>query len=188
MSTGYKIIEQGRLYFVTLQVVNWIDIFTRESYRQIIIQNLEYCQQHKGLEIYAWVLMSNHLHALLRSSSDDLSGTLRDFKSFTSKKIIEEIESSNESRKDWMMKLFREAAFNHKRNSGHQFWTHENHAELIYSNKFIEQKLEYIHQNPVRAGIVARPEDYLYSSARNYAGEKGLINVIELPKLWKTVS
>ena len=187
MSTGYKIIEQDRLYFVTLQVVNWIDIFTRESYRQIIIQNLEYCQQHKGLEIYAWVLMSNHMHVLLRSSSDDLSGTLRDFKSFTSKRIILEIEASNESRKDWMMKLFKEAAHKHKRNSVHQFWTHENHAELIYSNKFIEQKLEYIHQNPVRAGIVAKPEDYLYSSARNYAGEKGLINVIELPKLWKTV-
>lgn len=188
MSTGYKIIEQDKLYFVTLQVVRWVDIFTRESYRKIIVQNLEYCQLHKGLEIYAWVLMSNHLHALVRSGTDNLSGTLRDFKSFTSKKIIEEIALSTESRKDWMLNLFKDAANEHQRNSHHQFWTHENHAELIYSNKFIEQKLNYIHQNPVKAGIVSKPEDYVYSSAKNYAGEKGLISVIELPKLWKPVS
>jgi len=187
MSTGYKITEQDRLYFVTLQVVEWIDIFSRESYRKIIVQNLRYCQKNKGLEIYGWVLMSNHMHALLRSNTGDLSGTLRDFKSFTSKKIIEEIESSSESRKDWMLRLFKETAYKHKRNSTFQFWTHENHAELIYSNKFIEQKLDYIHKNPIRAGIVSNADDYVYSSARNYAGEKGLLNVTQLPKIWKTV-
>ena len=188
MSTGYQIVEQDKLHFVTLQVVEWVDIFTRQKYRDIIIDNLSYCQKHKGLEIYAWVIMSNHIHLLVKSEKENLSNVMRDFKSFTSKKILEEIDSCNESRKSWMLKLFKDAAFKHKRNSEYQFWTHENHAEYIYSNKFIEQKIEYIHNNPVRAGIVQKPEEYRYSSAIDYAGEKGLLKVELAIIRWKTYS
>ena len=141
MATGYQIKEQDKLHFVTLQVVEWVDIFTRQKYRDIIITNLEYCQKNKELEIFAWVIMSNHIHLLIKSENAELSDLLRDFKSYTSKKIIEEIDSCNESRKEWMLKIFKDAAFKHKRNSEYQFWTHENHAEYIFSNKFIEQKL-----------------------------------------------
>ena len=100
MSTGYKIIEQDKLHFVTLQVVEWVDIFTRKKYRDIIVENLDYCQKNKGLEIYAWVIMSNHVHLLVKSDKDELSNILRDFKSYTSKKILDEIDSCNESRKN----------------------------------------------------------------------------------------
>jgi|ERR1017187_3086401 REP element-mobilizing transposase RayT len=186
MTTGYQIKEQDKLYFVTLQVVEWIDIFSRERYRKLIVENLEYCIKNKGLEIYAWVIMTNHIHLLLKSTTDNLSGTLRDFKSYTSKLILEEIQNSNESRKEWMLKLFKDAAFKHKRNSEHQFWTHENHPEHIFSNKFMEQKLEYIHYNPVRAGIVEKPEDYKYSSAIDYADGKGLITIEKIIMRWKT--
>lgn len=186
MSTGYQIKEQDKLHFVTLQVVEWVDIFTRQKYRDIIITNLEYCQKNKGLEIFAWVIMSNHIHLLIKSENAELSDILRDFKSYTSKKIIEEIDSCNESRKEWMLKIFKDAAFKHKRNSEYQFWTHENHAEYIFSNKFIEQKLDYIHNNPVRAGIVEKPEEYKYSSAKDYAGEKGLLEIEIIMRQWKT--
>ena len=186
MPTGYQINEQDKLHFVTLQVVAWVDIFTRKNYRDIIITNLEYCQKHKGLEIYGWVVMSNHLHLLVKSHKEELSNILRDFKSYTSKKIIEEIHSCNESRREWMLKIFKNAAFEHKRNSEYQFWTHENHAEYIYSTKFIEQKLDYIHNNPVRAGIVEKPEEYLYSSAKNYADEEGLLKTEIIERQWKT--
>jgi REP element-mobilizing transposase RayT len=186
MPTGYQIIEQDRLHFVTLQVVEWIDVFTRQKYCDIIIDNLKHCQNKKGLEIYAWVIMSNHVHLLVKCEKEELSSVLRDFKSYTSKKIIEEIGSRNESRKKWMLKLFKNAAFKHQRNSRYQFWTHENHAEFIYSNKFIEQKIEYIHNNPVRAGIVSKPEEYRYSSAIDYAGEKGLLKVELATIRWKT--
>ena len=141
---------------------------------------------NKGLEIYSWVIMSNHLHLLIKSNKGELSDTLRDFKSYTSKKILDEIKSCNESRRDWMLNIFKTAAFQHKRNSVYQFWTHENHSEYIFSNKFIEQKIEYIHDNPVRAGIVAKPEEYRYSSAVDYAGGKGLIDVEIITKRWKT--
>jgi len=187
MPTGYQIKEQDQLYFVTLQVVEWVNIFTRQKYRDIIIDNLGYCQKNNGLELFGWVIMSNHLHLIARCEKEGLSNLLRDFKSYTSKKILQEIEASTESRKEWMLKIFKDAAFKHKRNSDYQFWTHENHAEVLYSNKFMEQKLEYIHTNPVRAGIVNSPEEYRYSSAKAYADEDGLLEVLKIMRTWKTV-
>ena len=187
MPTGYQIADQEKLHYVTLQVVEWVDVFTRKVYRDIIIESLKYCQQHKHLEIYGYVIMSNHIHLLVKSGIGNLSGALRDFKSFTSKQILKEIEEGNESRRNWMLITFKIAAAKHERNSAYQFWTHENHAMEIYSYKFFEQKLDYIHNNPVRAGIVSNPVDYVYSSAQNYAGEKGLLNVEVIDRVWKTV-
>ncbi|MGB0807143.1 MAG: REP-associated tyrosine transposase [Salibacteraceae bacterium] len=168
MPTGYQIKEQDQLYFLTFQIVEWVDIFTRKENRDIVIENLKYCNENKGLEIYGYVIMSNHIHLLLRSDSNELSKTIKEFKSYTAKQILKSIESGTESRRDWMLNVFKDAAFNHKRNSTYQLWTHENHAEHIYSNKFMEQKLNYIHPNPVRAGLVLKEEDYVYSSAINY--------------------
>jgi REP element-mobilizing transposase RayT len=178
MSTGYQINEQDGLYFVTFQIVKWIDIFTRKIYRDIVIESLRFCQANKQLEIYAFVIMSNHIHLLLRSDKADLSNTIKEFKSFTARQILETIQTEPESRRDWMLNLFEFSAKQHKRNEKHQVWTHENHAEIVFSNKFMDSKIRYIHENPVRAGIVAREEDYLYSSARSYAGLGGVLDVI----------
>lgn len=186
MSQGYQIINQGAAHFLTLQVVQWTDIFTRKKYRDIIIESFKYCQKEKGLEIYAYVIMSNHIHLLARASNENLSDVLRDLKRHTSKKIVEAINEGNESRRDWLLMIFRYAARAHSRNNEFQFWTHENHAIEVYSNNFIEQKVKYIHDNPVRAGIVENPEDYLYSSARNYADLESLITVIKVSIRWKT--
>ena len=180
MSTGYIIADQEVSYFVTFQIVNWIDIFTRKIYRDIVIDNLHYCQQNKGLEIFSFVVMSNHLHLLIRSKSGKLSDTIRDFKSFTAKQILSAIKSEPESRRDWMLKLFELSAKQNKRNELFQVWTHENHAEEIFSNQFILQKINYIHENPVRAGIVEKAEDYLYTSARYFAGMDCLLKIDEI--------
>ena len=120
MSTGYNIADQEGTYFVTFQIVNWIDIFTRKVYRDIVIDSLRYCQQNKGLEIFAFVVMSNHLHLLVRSKTGMLSDTIRDFKSFTAKNIILAIETENESRRDWMLNLFNFAAKQNKNNKKYQ--------------------------------------------------------------------
>ena len=190
MTIGYQIKQQDQVYFITLQVIAWVDIFSRECYRKVIVENLIYCQNNKGLEIYAWVIMSNHVHLIVKSANNNLSGTLRDFKSYTSKVILEMITNNAESRKEWMLRLFKEQSYNHKRNSLYQFWTHENHAVFIFSEKFMWQKLKYIHENPVRAGIVRKPEDYQYSSAVNYYddGVEGLIDIIKVFIGWKTYS
>jgi len=186
MSTGYKISEKEGAYYLTFQIVGWVDLFTRKVYRDIVIDSFKYCQQNKGLEIFAYVIMSNHIHIMVRNQNQDLSGTIRDFKNYTSRKFLETVESDKESRRVWMKNVFKYHGKlkNHQIN---QIWTHENHAELIYSQKFIEQKVEYIHNNPVRSGIVSNPEDYIYSSARNYADLESVIDIIKVDFKWKTV-
>ena len=175
MSTAYKIDEQDGVYYLTLQIVNWANLFTRQVYRDIVIDNLRYCIANKGLIVYAYVIMSNHIHLLVQSSTSQLSNTIRDFKSYSSKKFIEYIQQNNESRSEWLLSVFKQAAYNHKRNSNYQAWTHENHSVHVYSNKFITQKIDYIHNNPVKANLVRQPEDYIYSSACNYAGETAVL-------------
>ena len=193
MSTGYQIEDQTALYYLTLQVVDWIDIFTRPIYRDIIIDSLRFCQQKKGLQIFGYVIMSNHIHLIANSTDGHLSETLRDFKKYTAKTIIRAIIEGNESRKDWLLNRFGFNAQQHNlsrsigsRNEHYQVWTHENHAVILYSNDFIREKLEYLHNNPVRARIVEKPEDYLYSSARNYADSEGLLEVAFIEMKWKT--
>ena len=178
MSNGYKISEQDELHYVTFQIVRWIDIFTRKVYRDIVIESLRFCQEKKGLEIYAFVIMSNHVHAIIRSSNGRLSDTIKEFKSFTAKKMLEQMTNENESRREWMLSEFEFAAKKHKRNEKYQIWTHENHPIILYGNALIQQRINYIHDNPVRSGIVANQEDYLYSSARAYAGVDCLLDVI----------
>jgi len=185
MSTGYKIIEKEGLYFLTFQIVGWVDIFTRKQYRDIVIESFKYSQQHKGLIIYAYVIMSNHIHLLAQNENGDLSSWIRDFKNYTSRQFFEIIDSEVESRKEWMNMIFKYYG-KFKEGQTRQIWTHENHGEHIYSQKFIEQKLNYIHNNPVRSGIVEKAEDYLYSSARNYAEMESVIDVERLEIRWKT--
>ena len=126
--------------------------------------------------------MTNHIHLIARSHEHyKLFDTIRDFKKFTANQLLEQIRQPTEGRSDWMLKRFEFAAKAHKRNSEYQIWTHENHAVELFSKEFTQQKLDYVHQNPVRAGIVDAPEDYIYSSARNYVGLKGRI---EIDLLW----
>ena len=185
MSSGYKISGKG-LYFLTFQIVGWLDIFTRKIYRDIAIEGLRYCQQNKGLHLYSYVIMSNHLHLLAQSMNGDLSGLIRDFKRYTSKQFLDLLTDPVESRSDWMKLVF-EYHGKYKNKQINQVWTHENHAEHIFSQRFIEQKIDYIHKNPVRAGIVKQPEDYIYSSASNYADQEYILEVIKLDFNWKTV-
>ena len=168
------------LYFTTTTVVDWLDVFTRPRYKHIIVESLEYCQANKGLDIYAWVLMTNHLHMIVGvSGAASIGDVLRDFKKFTSKGIVKAIqENEQESRQEWLLNRFRFRAANDKKITNFKFWQDDNYVENIISYDFYRQKLNYIHENPVRQEIVARAEDYLYSSARNYAGMDGLLKVI----------
>ena len=169
----------GEVYFVTDTVVDWVDVFTRPIYKNIILESLEYCQKNKGLIIYAWVLMSNHIHAIVGSSSQErVSDIWRDFKKFTSKKIIETIQTEfSESRSEWMLNRFEYSGKNDKKIKNYRFWQEGNDAQGIYMNEYFEQKLNYIHENPVKAELVNRAEDYRYSSAIDYAGGSGLLKV-----------
>jgi REP element-mobilizing transposase RayT len=180
---GYKIRNQAEVHFISFAVVEWIDVFTRKEYRDIVIESIRFCQEEKGLLLHGWCIMSNHVHLIASAKNHDLSDILRDFKKFTSKKIITAIkENIQESRKDWMLTIFKEQGTSNSRNRNYQFWRQDNQPKELYAPEFTVQKLNYIHNNPVEAGLVEKPEDYLYSSARNYkyGNSSGLLPVVFL--------
>jgi REP element-mobilizing transposase RayT len=181
MSRNYKIHNQERLYFVTFSVIRWIDVFTRREYKDILVESFKYCIANKGLELYAWVIMSNHVHLIIGTKDKPMQDILRDIKRYTSKALTKAIgENGQESRREWMLWFFEREGKANPNNEKYQFWQQGNHPIELWSNDGIDQKLDYIHNNPVEAGWVEEPEHYLYSSARDYAGNKGLIDILLL--------
>jgi len=171
---GLRITNKAGTHFITFAVVGWVDVFAKQKYRNILLESLRYCQQHRGLIIHAWCLMSNHIHLIVSAKNKDTSEIMRDFKKFTSTRIIAAIENNEqERRKLWMLRVFREAGEKNSRNQTYQFWQQELHPIELYSNEFYGQKMNYIHNNPVKAGIVDSPENYLLSSARDYLLGRG---------------
>ena len=183
----YKIHDQKGIYFLTLTIVGWVDVFTRYDYRDIIINSLKHCIEEKGLVVYSYVIMSNHVHLIAQSASgtQNLSAIIRDFKSFTAKAIKKAVKDTDtkESRRDWLMYLFRFFGRGNQRNRDFQFWQSDNHPIELWSPKVIEQKLAYIHWNPVSAKIVVEPWHYIYSSASNYADGTGVLEVTVIPPM-----
>ena len=179
---GYKIRNTEGVHFISFAVVEWVDVFTRQQYRDIVVDSLKFCQEQKGLLLHAWCIMSNHVHLIVSARDKNLSDILRDFKKFTSVELTQAIKDNpTESRKDWMLSIFREAGKANSRNISHQFWRQDNHPIECFTHEFTRQKLDYLHNNPVAEGIVANPEDYIYSSAKDYCGKPGLL---KLELLW----
>ncbi|MES2141180.1 MAG: transposase [Bacteroidota bacterium] len=134
-----------------------------------IVESLKYCQANKGLEIFAWCLMPSHLHLIIRADTDiKLSDTIRDFKKFTSKKIIRLIQEEPESRREWMLDRFEFAGRYNPKIKHFKFWQDGNHPVELFSPQFTKQKLDYIHNNPLEEMFVSESQEYLFSSARNY--------------------
>ncbi|WP_127132596.1 transposase [Pseudoflavitalea rhizosphaerae] len=176
--------------YITFNVVDWVDIFVRPVYKQIIVDELNCCIVSKGLIVYAWCLMSNHLHLLARNSDPGgLTRIERDFKRVTTNKILEALEDETDLRKDWMLSRFEQCSHNLKRIEKFQVWqTCVNPSFIDFKEVFkLKEKVLHIHENPVRDGIVDKPESYKFSSARDYAGEKGLVRttVIDFRELLK---
>ena len=178
MSRAYKFNDQTKPYFVTFAIVNWVDLFTRSCYCDIFLESIRFCQERKGLIVYAWVLMPSHVHMIIGTKENAMQDILRDLKSFTSRKLKEEIYNHpKESRKDWLIRMFESAGRKNGNNGSWQLWQQNNHPIELWDTYMIENKLHYLHKNPVASNIVFRAEDYVYSSALDYAGEKGLIHV-----------
>lgn len=178
MSEKYKFHDPEGTYFITTSIVGWIDLFTRPELKHVIIDSLKYCQKEKGLVINAWCLMPSHLHLIARTSKVPMPDIMRDFKKFTAKEIIKVIKRINESRRGWVLDMFSEVADGVKRVDYYKVWQDGNHPELIFSSEFENQKLNYLHNNPVEAEFVDEPEYYLYSSARDYrTNQKGLLEI-----------
>ena len=190
MAYTCSITDQSAVYFITCTVVNWVDVFTRKAYAEIVENSLNFCIEKKGLMVYGFVIMSNHVHLLIQAKNNNLSDILRDFKKFTSQRIIAAIENNDkESRRGWMLWLFKQSESKEAIKVSYQFWQADNHAVLCFSLPFAWQKLTYIHNNPVRAGIVNKAEEYSSSSAADYyyGKQKGKVAITMLDAMIKTV-
>jgi len=130
------------LYFITSTVVDWMDVFTRPVYKHIVVDSLKYCQDHKGLELFAWVLMTNHLHMIAGANgTQQIGDVLRDFKKFTSKGIVKAIEQNQlESRKEWLMDRFWFRSANDSKIKNYKFWQDGCYIETIYTRDFLMEK------------------------------------------------
>lgn len=180
-TTSYHIGNQNALHYITIATVEWVDIFTRRKYKDIIVNSLCYCRKEKGLELYGYVVMTNHIHLICRAKEGfELSDILRDFKRHTAKNVLIEIEDQQESRRVWILNILQEAGKKNPKNKTYQFWRQDNHPIELFNTETIQQKLDYIHNNPVVEGFVQKPEDYLYSSARNFAGLEAVIEIDQM--------
>ena len=172
MRTRYKIVENDQIYFITSTVIEWLPIFTRKAFFNVLLESINYSRTQKGVKIYAYVILDNHLHLI--GEGDKMGKIIKEFKSHTARKIISLAEQEN---KDWLLNQLRFYRRKHKVGSNHQVWQEGFHPQLISSEEMLRQKIEYVHYNPVRAGLAEKPEDWLYSSARNYLGLPGVLDI-----------
>ncbi len=179
MGRKYIFHDSRELYFVSFATVNWIDVFTRKIYFDIVVDSLRYCIENKGMELYAWVIMPSHVHLIISSADKNLSDIMRDLKRHTSKALLKAIsENVQESRREWLLWMFGRAGKRNSNNEVYQFWQQNNHPMELVTIEMVEQRLNYLHQNPVEAGFVSNGKDYWYSSARDYEGEVGLLPIL----------
>jgi REP element-mobilizing transposase RayT len=167
-------------YFLTLTVVDRIDVFTRPAYKQVIADALNHFVDLDKIAIYAWCLMTHHLHLLIKTPEDyGPSYFERDFKKYTTPEILRAIDVEMDLRKDWMVQRFEDFGKSLKRIEKLHLWQNCSsplHMDSSQPDQLVS-RIEHIHENPVRERIVDLPEAYLYSSARDYAGGKGLVKV-----------
>ena len=172
MRSRYKIAELESPHFITCTTVGWLPVFTRQKYLDIITASLSFCRQQKGLRLHAYVILDNHLHLVV--SADNLSQVIRDFKETYCQRNPGGRPQDN---KQWLLKQFEFFKSGHKGESQHQVWQEGVHPQAITTEDMLRQKLDYIHYNPVKIGLVDRPEDWRYSSARNYLGQAGVMEI-----------
>ena len=162
MPQRFRIYEGIYPHFITSTVVHWIPVFCRDDYFRVLADSLNYCIEQRGLHVHAYVIMPNHFHMICSQDAGDISGVVRDIKRFTSHSLTQMLE--RDGRTIWLraMKNAAESTFQAK------LWDEAFHPEQLHSRAFYDQKLNYIHNNPVRAGYVDNPLAWRYSSAGYY--------------------
>jgi putative transposase len=166
MRTSYRVHEDHLAHFVTATIVAWLPVFTTAARCDILVESLKYCRAHKGLRIHAWVILDNHFHAIL--AAPDLSQTLADLKRHTARRILDLLKQES---CDWLLNQFQYFRLPHKKWSDNQVWQEGFHPQAMVTDEIMQQKLDYLHNNPVKRGLVASPEHWRYSSAHEWLDE-----------------
>ncbi|MGR3178109.1 MAG: REP-associated tyrosine transposase [Candidatus Anammoxibacter sp.] len=176
----YSINDSNAIYFCTDTIISFAFVFVEREFFEIIIDSFKFCQKEKGLKIHAFVIMPNHIHTVISANHKNLSGVLRDYKQFTSRKITETLRQYGRRQ---LLTLFQSAAENTKGGNHFKVWQSGSHPKLMDYDQKLFQKIEYVHNNPVRKGYVDKSENWLYSSARNYIVRDN--SIIEIECLWQ---
>lgn len=169
----YKVLDNERPYFLTCTIVNWLSFFSKPEIVQIILDSFRFLQKNGRLTLYAYVIMENHLHLI--AASQDLATEIGDFKSYTARSIVDFLKAQKAT---WILRQLQYHRLRHRKDRQYQFWQEGSHPQQIQNVGMMVQKIEYIHNNPVKRGYVDEPCHWRYSSARNYAGQTGLIDVV----------
>ena len=173
MRSRYRINEPNQAHLITATIVEWLPVFTNSKMCDIIVRSLEFCRARKGLKIYGWVILDNHFHAIL--AGPELSRTIADLKKFTAHEILAQLKLEG---REWLLNQLHYFRLKHKRSSAHQVWQEGVHPQALTTDEMTLQKLEYLHNNPVKRGLVASPEHWRYSSAHEWlAGAIPLLRV-----------
>jgi len=163
MRSRYLVREPNIAHFITCTVVQWLPVFTHTARFDILIDSLQFSREKKGLKIYSWVILDNHFHAIL--AAPDLARVLMELKRYTALKLIEQVKRE---KCDWLLHQLAFAKSRHKRDSDHQFWQEGSHAHALAGDAIMERTIDYIHNNPIKRGLVAGPEHWRYSSAHEW--------------------
>jgi REP element-mobilizing transposase RayT len=169
----YRIFETEYPYFMTCSIVGWLPVFTRPEAVQFVLDSWRHMQRERDFKLFGHVILENHLHLI--ASAPELPDVMQRFKSFTARQIINRLEAIGEQT---LLEQLRAHKLWHKTESEYQVWQEGNHPQQIQGDDMMWQKLEYIHANPSRRGYVDDPLHWRYSSARNYARQPGLIDVV----------
>ena len=168
--------DKNKIHFLTFTTIEWIDIFTKPEYFNLIINTFKHCQKNQGLLLYGFVIMTNHIHCLVSANKEScsLEDIVASFKKFTTSQTKKLLEKDNRKYIPALIK----SSYSKKKNTSFQIWQRENYPEMIESKKFFLQKINYIHNNPVAKCYIAKPEDWVYSSAKNYLlNDNSLIDI-----------
>jgi len=168
----YKIYEPTAPHFMTCTILHWIPIFTRVQTTDIIFDSLKYLQKKDNLKIYAYVILENHLH--LVASSDNIGETMKAFKTHTAREILKYLQKENASTILEQLAFYKKA---HKKTATYQLWQEGIQAKLIVNEKMMLDRINYIHNNPVKRGYIEDASCWRYSSDRDYEGVEGLIGI-----------
>ncbi len=172
----YKIHESMHPYFVTCTILHWLPLFTRKESVQIVIDCLKFLQKKDNLKLYAYVILENHLHLVVQS--DDIEKSIKAFKQYTAKELLGLLKKENVKTILDQLKFYKKA---HHKATEYQVWEEGYQPKLIQTDAMMVSKINYIHQNPVKRGYVDKTVHWRYSSARDYEGMKGLL---EIEKFW----
>jgi len=177
MRSRYRITPESNIYFITSSTHLWVPILFNETLFQIILNSLKYCRQNKGLRLHGYVIMINHVHTIISHESyDQIPNIVRDLKRHTAREIKDYLSDLGD-----FSQLFWVKIFHGKERGQHRIWQAGYHPVAITSRTFFDEKLEYIHNNPVKKGFVEKPEHWKYSSARNYLLEDD--SLIEIDRI-----